>query len=1087
MFLFKRQRGQGLVEFALILPALLMILLAIIEAAVVFQAYLAVQHAAREAARFAVTMQPPQFMMIVDEIDPLRECDGVTLDKWGFPPPCDPNEDSDTWQDRRVALIQQVAIDQSYGLPKDYGIQEGVLGGDRWSIPGIVSDPLNLHPDGAKARFFGVLVKGFEGSDPGDDEYWRGGLEGLPVQVTVYYNVKLLDPIYQTIIPSGYVRVVGEAQMINEGVTVGLGAEPPPVFATTVVAEEPTETHTPTPGEGATPTHTATPTGTPEPTGTPTHTPTPTATPLSPYIVASQYEGLHAGDAMTGWLRQHPTGDTYDLWWYTDTPTGAGRFITTTLATDIAVDGNGDSGPIEFYVPNDTEGTYYLVSREYGTTTVITRSALITVDPLPPDLVVRNISAPDVNWVEGEPLTVTFEIANLNATGVYSVYFDVDIYIDPEHSPLEYIDASQEPPEQWPSPGYHKQWLINVGPNGTVPVTDVVELWSGGQHEVWARVDTSNRVDEFRETNNITGPVMISAGCSTTWSEPFDGHDIPPDDPPWLFEHVNAYTSYCAPRIMSDEFRMRSRGTTIWGGDNSFSFLYLSVAGDFDVRVQVTSPMDNITTGGTPKIGLMARQGAPPDPQDSPNPRDPYVMVMRSSRSNRGWIQWAARGTRGGDPGADGTSAFLPSENGPPTGASTDPVWLRMVRRGDTFDMYYSDFDSGDTPPSEWTLASTYDLSSVDHDFDLDAPFMVGIAAAAYDGGSRSTGWVDNFWICYAEGGDRPTPPRYGNQTCSQPIQTGTNDPVGGGSFELGWDDYWQNGEEPEASNRDADENHTLRGNYSFAFHAETYGLGAGCPGGVPLERPLHPWLGQSISIPGEAGDMVEMPDSSTQPMIVSIDTRFYYQVHPRVPSDPRPDPFLLTVRDISGASPITLTNSGTYSNPNDILIALGTDYHTEWESAVSYDLVTYMTDDVRNYAGQDLQLYWYAPNEYDPCDLNSPNSPLTWFYLDDVSVELCTTVPTPTVDPTLSTVGGRLMSDVLDESMLRGAQVWAYGDGGELYTAFSIHDGTYHFYNIPPGRYMIYSEIWTGGLLFWAESTITLPQGETTQDLVFN
>ncbi|NIV29495.1 MAG: hypothetical protein GWN58_08285, partial [Anaerolineae bacterium] len=56
----KRRRGQGLVEFALILPVLLFILLGIIEAAFVIQGYLTVQHAAREAARFAVAYQPIQ-------------------------------------------------------------------------------------------------------------------------------------------------------------------------------------------------------------------------------------------------------------------------------------------------------------------------------------------------------------------------------------------------------------------------------------------------------------------------------------------------------------------------------------------------------------------------------------------------------------------------------------------------------------------------------------------------------------------------------------------------------------------------------------------------------------------------------------------------------------------------------------------------------------------------------------------------------------------------------------------------------------------------------------------------------------------
>ncbi len=60
--MLKRQKGQGLVEFALILPVLLLIILAIIEMALIFQGYLTVQHAAREAARWAVTYQPERGM-----------------------------------------------------------------------------------------------------------------------------------------------------------------------------------------------------------------------------------------------------------------------------------------------------------------------------------------------------------------------------------------------------------------------------------------------------------------------------------------------------------------------------------------------------------------------------------------------------------------------------------------------------------------------------------------------------------------------------------------------------------------------------------------------------------------------------------------------------------------------------------------------------------------------------------------------------------------------------------------------------------------------------------------------------------------
>src|SRR5512147_769134 len=53
----RRSRGQAMVEFALILPVLLMILMVVIEAARVFSAWLILENSVREAARYAVTGQ----------------------------------------------------------------------------------------------------------------------------------------------------------------------------------------------------------------------------------------------------------------------------------------------------------------------------------------------------------------------------------------------------------------------------------------------------------------------------------------------------------------------------------------------------------------------------------------------------------------------------------------------------------------------------------------------------------------------------------------------------------------------------------------------------------------------------------------------------------------------------------------------------------------------------------------------------------------------------------------------------------------------------------------------------------------------
>jgi Flp pilus assembly protein TadG len=53
-----KNKGQGITEFALILPILLLVILGIIEAGWLIWAYITVQNAAREAARYAVTGAP---------------------------------------------------------------------------------------------------------------------------------------------------------------------------------------------------------------------------------------------------------------------------------------------------------------------------------------------------------------------------------------------------------------------------------------------------------------------------------------------------------------------------------------------------------------------------------------------------------------------------------------------------------------------------------------------------------------------------------------------------------------------------------------------------------------------------------------------------------------------------------------------------------------------------------------------------------------------------------------------------------------------------------------------------------------------
>jgi hypothetical protein len=140
--------------------------------------------------------------------------------------------------------------------------------------------------------------------------------------------------------------------------------------------------------------------------------------------------------------------------------------------------------------------------------------------------------------------------------------------------------------------------------------------------------------------------------------------------------------------------------------------------------------------------------------------------------------------------------------------------------------------------------------------------------------------------------------------------------------------------------------------------------------------------------------------------------------------------------------------------------------------AAAGYNLV--------NFAAQPLQAYFISPN---------PGGNSTEFYLDKIELDVCTTQPLP--DPIDNSLGGKTM---LNQSLRPGTNVWAYKmqgggvAGGPVYTTYSIQDGTYHFYNLPAGTYLIYAEYWLGGTRYSGQAVATVPaSGTVTRDLVLN
>ena len=189
----EKTRGQSLVEFALILPILLLLLLGIIEGARIIWAYITVQNAAREATRYAVAGQP-----LVDG------------EPWVLS-----NEPMDGPDNDRVDFIKAKAVELALGLNVDvYGT-------------GPYTDSYRAQATTPNA--LGVAVWGQEAGDR-DAIPDHAGEQGLNVMVEMYYNVTMLDPLYAAIIPNGYVRLVGRVMMQNEGIDVTLGSQPPVVI-----------------------------------------------------------------------------------------------------------------------------------------------------------------------------------------------------------------------------------------------------------------------------------------------------------------------------------------------------------------------------------------------------------------------------------------------------------------------------------------------------------------------------------------------------------------------------------------------------------------------------------------------------------------------------------------------------------------------------------------------------------------------------------------------------------------------------------------------------------------------------------------
>jgi hypothetical protein len=199
----KKQKGQAMAELALVLPVLLLVVFGMIEMARLVQTYLAVQHAAREGARYAVVGLPSE--------DECATAYGHTCVARLVNGDVCPTE----YSAFRAEAIKEKAREAAIGLP--------------WN-------PNETSP--SAPRYLGVVVQGQPSFyDPALLDC--PGVPGARVRVQVFFNLPVMTPVLSGVMPT--IRVSAETEMINEGFQTWVGAQAPPVL-TALPTIEPIDT-----------------------------------------------------------------------------------------------------------------------------------------------------------------------------------------------------------------------------------------------------------------------------------------------------------------------------------------------------------------------------------------------------------------------------------------------------------------------------------------------------------------------------------------------------------------------------------------------------------------------------------------------------------------------------------------------------------------------------------------------------------------------------------------------------------------------------------------------------------------------------
>lgn len=242
------------------------------------------------------------------------------------------------------------------------------------------------------------------------------------------------------------------------------------------------------------------PTATPNPTAAPP-SPTPTATPTTQYIDLDPTCGPEGSVTITITGHQWPTskGD-FDIFWdgtYLKTIPASADFVTDITVTVV-------NGSHTIMVETTKPGKKYSDSKTFEVPCAAAPTPTPAPTPSQPNLVVASVALENVGTISTyDPLTFTVAVRNVGAAAANSLFW-VDLYFDPATEPPSPSDLMGEVSVAWVA-------VSSLAQNGTISLTfnypDGFD--TTGDHTAYALADSWDQISESDEEDNVGGPAAV--------------------------------------------------------------------------------------------------------------------------------------------------------------------------------------------------------------------------------------------------------------------------------------------------------------------------------------------------------------------------------------------------------------------------------------------------------------------------------------------------------------------------------------------------------------------------------------------------